>query len=940
MTLYFRRMTTQFDAKIRSKNYDTNGDNGRVEEHSRLLRSIEKNDIGDGRERRSSDLRTERREEISRERGSEIHPERSLRRSNERRDQRRANVEMRERAGLRSRENRSERGRIYERNIPTQGRNNVEIRERAEIQTLRGAIESERNGLDDRNVPDIKRNKIIRSDRTSNTDSERTSRTVESHEELRRDFDRAVNTRKDSRNQMRSHIHPQEQREERRENNDNHEQRTDENISRMPRAHQNRREEENYEYIRRDAAEENSEERREDRQLEKRIRMRRDIERRIKSMHSDRNDVRGEVSGPRIDHLELHDDLEQENIGRREDRSKKSRLQRVSEIVRKNAESRFRLNAGEHKRNENLESKREDRIDSRTFAHRDRAGQQQRLRSDQDIQSIETRENNDVSRQRDSIPRRISDRIERVSAEVRRNFMARARSNRESDLRRSVDRATDRESSKRQSSEESRNRRQNMQYLRRNRNERDSPRETHRINERDSIDERRASIEDKKTSMNRGRDLRELDLRRSIDRRVDAESNRRTRSDESRNRRQDVHDLRRNRNERDSERDTRRINERDYIEGRRALIDDRKTNMKRSRDMRESDLRRSVDRVQVTESKKRQPPEESRSRRQNLHDLRRNRNERNSEHVVHRINEKDSNEERRTTIEDRNTIMARARAMRDYASRRSVDRELDTETDRRQTAETSRSRRQEIHDLSRDRNERNSEREVHGDDRDSNEERQTSINGRRMQRARASRDTDFRRSVNRDLHVESNRRHISEDSSNKRQEMHASGSNRNERGLRVDENRINEVNSNIERRTLINGKRNNMERGRNTRESDSRRSVERSLNTESNRRQSNRRYDTEESRRLVGELHIAKDSTETLQEGTEKQQEDLRHTTSDNQAGIDDLHHRKNDDLTSEWRNDVPQPQVLSTPYSFFQFTPKHFDQILPTSLDCSKTFA
>ena len=131
-------MTTQFDAKIRSKNYDTNDDNGRVEEHSRLLRSIENNDVGDdGRERRSSDLRTERREEISRERRSEIHPERSLRRSNERKGQRRTNVEMRERAGLQSRENRSERGRIYERNIPTQGRNNVEMRERAKIQTLR-----------------------------------------------------------------------------------------------------------------------------------------------------------------------------------------------------------------------------------------------------------------------------------------------------------------------------------------------------------------------------------------------------------------------------------------------------------------------------------------------------------------------------------------------------------------------------------------------------------------------------------------------------------------------------------------------------------------------------------------------------------------------------------------------------------------------------------
>merc|ERR1712088_992207 len=276
-----RRMTTQFDAKIRSKNYDTNGDNGRVEEHSRLLRSIENNDIGgDGRERRSSDLRTERREEISRERRSEIHPERSLRRSNERTAQRRTNVEMRERAGLQSRENRSERGRIYGRNIPTQGRNNVEMRERAKIQTLRGAIESERNRLDDRNVPTIERNKMVRSDR-------------------------AVNTKTDSINQMRSHIRPQEQREERRENNDNHEQRTDENIGRMPiRTRKNRREEENDEDIRRDNVEESSEERREDRQSEKRISMRRDIERRIRNMHSDRIDVRGEISGPQIDYLE------------------------------------------------------------------------------------------------------------------------------------------------------------------------------------------------------------------------------------------------------------------------------------------------------------------------------------------------------------------------------------------------------------------------------------------------------------------------------------------------------------------------------------------------------------------------------------------------------------------------------------------------------------
>ena len=920
MSFYFRRMTTQFDAKIRSKNYDTNGDNGRVEEHSRLLRSIENNDIGgDGRERRSSDLRTEWREEISRERRSEIHPERSLRRSNERKAQRRTNVEMRERAGLQSRENRSERGRIYGRNIPTQGRNNVEMRERAKTQTLRGAIESERNRLDDRNVPTIKRNKMVRSDRAANTDSERTSRTVESHEEPRRDFDRAVNTKTDSINQMRSHIRPQEQREERRENNDNHEQRTDENIDRMPiRTRQNRREEENDEDIRRDTVEENSEERREDRQSEKRIRMRRDIERRIRNMHSDRIDVRGEISGPQIDYLELHGDLYQENIGRREDRSKESRLQRISEIVRKNAESRLRLDTREHNRNENLKSKREDRLDSRTLAHRDRAGQRQRLRSDQDRHSIETRENIDISTQRDSIPRRISDRVARVSAEVRRNLMARARYNRESDLRRSVDRVTDTESRKRQSSEESRNRRQTIQYLRRPRNERNSQRETYRINERDSIDERRASIDDKKTTMDRSRDLSELDSRRSIEREADAESNRRTRSEESRNRRQDVHDLRRNRNERNSERDTHRINERDYIEARRALIDDRKTDMERSRDMRESVLRRSVDRVTDTESRKRQLSEESRNRRQDLHDLRRNRNERNSEHVVYRINEMDSNEERRATIEDRNTIIAQARAMRGYDSRRSVDRELDTETHRRQTVETSRNRRQDLYDLRRDRNERNSEREEHRDDRDSNEDRQTSIAGRRMQRAKASRDTDFRRSVNRELDVESNRRHISEESSNRRRDMHASRSNRNERDLPVDENRINEVTSNNERRALVNVKRNNMERGRNTRESESRRSAERVVNTESNRRQSLRRYDMDGSRMLVDEMHIAKHSRKARQEGTEEQLEEL----------------------TSEWRTGVPQPRILSKPYSYLQFTPKHFHQILPTSLDCSKTFA
>ena len=119
--------------------------------------------------------------------------------------------------------------------------------------------------------------------------------------------------------------------------------------------------------------------------------------------------------------------------------------------------------------------------------------------------------------------------MERVSAELRRNFMARARSTRESDLRRSVDRVMDTESRNMRSSEESRNRRQNMQYLRRNRNERNSQRETYRIDERDSIDERRASVDDRKTTMDQARGSSESDLRRSIDREVDAELNRRTR---------------------------------------------------------------------------------------------------------------------------------------------------------------------------------------------------------------------------------------------------------------------------------------------------------------------------------------------------------------------------------------------------------------------------
>ena len=300
----------------------------------------------------------------------------------------------------------------------------------------------------------------------------------------------------------------------------------------------------------------------------------------------------------------------------------------------------------------------------------------------------------------------------------------------------------------------------------------------------------------------------------------------------------------------------------------------------------------------------------------------------------------DSNEERRTTIEDRNTIIAQARAIRGYDSRRSVDIELDTETHRRQTAETARNRRQDLYDLRRDRNERNSEREERRDDRDSNEERQTSIDGRRMQRAKASRDTDFRRSVDRELDLDSNRRHISEESSNRRQDMHASRSNRNERDIRVDENRISEVNYNNERRTLVNAKRNSMERSRNSRESNSRRSAERVVNTESNRRQSHRRYNMDESRMLVDEMHIAKDSREARQENTEERQYDVRHTTSDKRAGIDDLPHRKNNELTNDWRNVAPQPRMLSMLYSYLQFTPKHFNQILPTSLDCSKTFA
>ena len=948
-------MTTQFDAKIRSKNYDTNDDNGRVEEHSRRLRSIENNDIGDGRERSSRDSRTNRREETARGARSEIHPERSLRRLNERTERRRTDVEMHGSAG-----SRSGRGRIYERNIHAQGRNGIE-----------------------------------RHERTTTADSERATGTVKSFEDPRRDFNRAANARKDTRDQMISHIRAQEQIEDRRENNNDQEQRINEDIIRMPRIHQRRREEENDEDIRRDTEEENGEEQGEDRQLEKRIRTRRDIERSIRNIHSDRNDVRGKISGLEIDNRELQEDLYEENKGRSADRSRESRLQRVSEIVRKNAESRLRLSTRDYNRNENLESKQEDRLDSRAFAHRNRVGQQQRLRRDQDRQPIEAREYNDISRQMDSIPRRISDRVDRVSAEVRRNVMKRARSMDESDLRQSVDSATDTESSERRFSEESRNRRQNIQDLRRNRNERNSQREAHRINERDSIDERRESIDDQKTTVERSRDSRESDLRRSVDREVDAESSRRQRSEESRNRRQDVHNLRRNRNERNSERDTRRINERDYIEERRALIDERKTNMERSRYMKESGKKRSFDRVKETEFMKRQLSEESTNRRQQMLDLRRNRNERNEEREVRKINERDSNEENRRTIEARDSIIEQARAVREYDSKRAINRELDTESNRRQHSEESTNRRQNMHDLRRNRNERNSEHDEHKmNERDSNEKRRTSINAKRtiIQQARATRDTDSRRSVDRELEMESNRRHLSDDSSNRRQYMHESRRNTNERNLEEDEymtenvnfneerrplidvrrstmergrntreldsrrsaervmntqsngrqsqKRTQEVSSNEERRSLIDSKRNTMEHRRNTRELDSRRSVEMALNTESNSKESQKRYDMDESRRLVGGMHIVKDSREDRQERTEEGKEDLRRTASIKRIGVADLQHRRNNGLIRDRRNDANQVRMLPKSYGHLEIAPKSFYQFLSTPLDCSKTFA
>lgn len=54
-----RRMTTKFDAKIRSKNYDANDDDGRIEERAKLQRRVESHQNGDNRRQRT-DLRDAR----------------------------------------------------------------------------------------------------------------------------------------------------------------------------------------------------------------------------------------------------------------------------------------------------------------------------------------------------------------------------------------------------------------------------------------------------------------------------------------------------------------------------------------------------------------------------------------------------------------------------------------------------------------------------------------------------------------------------------------------------------------------------------------------------------------------------------------------------------------------------------------------------------------
>ena len=52
-------MTTKFDAKIRSKNYDANDDDGRIEERAKLQRRVESHQNGDNRRQRT-DLRDAR----------------------------------------------------------------------------------------------------------------------------------------------------------------------------------------------------------------------------------------------------------------------------------------------------------------------------------------------------------------------------------------------------------------------------------------------------------------------------------------------------------------------------------------------------------------------------------------------------------------------------------------------------------------------------------------------------------------------------------------------------------------------------------------------------------------------------------------------------------------------------------------------------------------
>ena len=112
------------------------------------------------------------------------------------------------------------------------------------------------------------------------------------------------------------------------------------------------------------------------------------------------------------------------------------------------------------------------------------------------------------------------------------------------------------------------------------------------------------------------------------------------------------------------------------------------------------------------------------------------------------------------------------------------------------------------------------------------------------------------------------------------------------------------------------------------------------MNTESNSRESQKNYDMDESRRVVGGMHIVKDSREDRQERTEEGKEDLRRAASIKRIGVADLRHRRNNELTRERRNDAHQVRMLPKLYSHLEIAPKYFYQFLSTPLDCSKTFA